>query len=135
VRRMVTEPKNRMRGQMNTTVSEATEVYEKAHKILESILDEVTMRYFTDENSTRTIQAANRMLEIAPVIWKTPHDFLRVCLYEPLYEKHPQTEEDSFDIESLLRADAYRVSEHTTEKTTWTEFARAIEQSNVLSFS
>jgi hypothetical protein len=124
-----------MREHMNTTVTEARELYDKTHRILESVLDEVTMEYFTDESNARTVQAATRMLEIAPLFWKTPKDFLRACLYEPLYDEHPETGDDGLDFESLLRADAYRISENTTEKTTWTEFAKAIAQSGVLTFS
>jgi hypothetical protein len=124
----VTKPKKQMRGHMNTTVSEANEIFDRTHKILELVLDEVTMEYFTNESSIRTVQAANRMLEIAPLIWKTPKDFLRVCLYEPLYEDNPQTGDDGLDFELLFRADAFRISENITEKTTWTEFAKAIRE-------
>lgn len=111
------------------TIADANELFEKAHKTLETVLDEVTLEYFTGEDGERRERAANRMLEIGPLILDTPELLVRVCVYEQIGERHPEIYRDNLDMDGYLRADAYRLAQTVTEDTTWKEFIHAVEQS------
>jgi hypothetical protein len=111
---------------------DANALYEKAHKILETVLDEVTLEYFTGEDGERRERAAKRMLEIGPLLWESPKDLVHVCVYEQIGERHPEVYRDNPDdpdMDRYLRADADRLAETVTEDTTWKEFIDAVVQS------
>jgi hypothetical protein len=116
------------RGGDMSTIADAIEKLQKAEEVLQEVLDEATLAYFAEPISERTELAATRMLEIGPLLYDRPRDFLHISLWEGLKAIHPETEKDAGLLESFVRPDVWPLSVAVTEKTTWDEFEARVER-------
>ena len=109
-----------------TTLTGAVDSLERAEEVLQEIADEMTVGWFTEPESTDRIRAGRWMLNIGPLLYDTPRDFLHICLWERVTALHPDAAHDAAKLEALFRPDAWLVADGVRERTTWDEFEAAV---------
>jgi hypothetical protein len=105
----------------------------KIEKAVDEVLKELTSDYFIKPYWVWiTGQSAHHMMTLAKVQFDSPYDFLE-SLYESLFqEKYPDYStwngEEHIDLKKLFRPGAFAVSESVTEKTTWGQFEKSVNE-------
>ena len=108
------------------TLGDGIEATQKAAEVLQTILDEETLEYFTGPQNEATERAGRRMLEIGPLLYSNPRDALHISLWEGLAAIHPRIQFDEEYARSLFRPGTWELTTIVTAETTWDELEDAV---------
>jgi hypothetical protein len=88
-----------------TTLTRAIDSLQKAEAVLQEVADDMTVEWFTAPDGADLKRAGRWMLEIGPLLYDTPRDFLQICLWENLTAMHPDVAQDRAKLKSLFQPD------------------------------
>ncbi|MBB5060707.1 hypothetical protein HDF16_005443 [Granulicella aggregans] len=108
------------------TLEDGIAATQKAVEVLQSILIEETLEYFTAPYSQTTTRAGRRMLDIGPLLYSQPRDALQISLWEALGAMYPKMHNDEAYARSLFRDGAWELAMFVTIEMTWTDFDAAV---------
>ncbi|MBB5060979.1 hypothetical protein HDF16_005715 [Granulicella aggregans] len=108
------------------TLEDGISATQKAVQVLQTILIEETLEYFTAPYTETTIRAGRRMLEIGPLLYSRPHDALHISLWEALAAMHPKMQNNEAYARGLFRAGTWEVAMIVTRGTTWDDLEAAV---------
>lgn len=105
---------------------DVNQTVEKALEILQEVLVEATLAYFTEPYGAATELAGTRMVEVGRLLYDGPYHFIYNSLWEHLGILHPEAAGDDERLTSLVRHEARGLADMVTDKTTWDEFEAAM---------
>ncbi len=108
------------------TLEDGIEATQKAVEVLQTLLNEETLEYFTAPYSQTTKRAGRRMLEIGPLLYSSPRDALHISLWEALAAIHPKIQKDEAYARSLFRSGTWELARMVTSETTWSDLREAV---------
>jgi hypothetical protein len=110
------------------TIPDAMIALEATEILLQDILNEETLEFFTGETGPLPDQAGRRLLAIGRLLYDRPRDCLQISLWELLAAMYPDVWRNGASPESLFRPGAWALSESVTMETTWDEFEAAVRR-------
>ena len=99
---------------------------QKAVEVLQAILIEETLEFFTASYSQTTTRAGRRMLDIGPLLYSKPRDALQISLWEALGAMYPTMHNDEAYARSLFRDGAWELAMFVTIEMIWADFEAAV---------
>lgn len=114
------------------TIPDALETLEATEILLQEILNDETVEFFTGETGPMPVRAGLRMLAIGRLLYDRPRDCLQISLWELLAGMRRHAYDNSPSLESLFRPGAWALAESVTMETTWDDFVSAVRRTNIL---
>jgi hypothetical protein len=108
------------------TLADGMEAMREAIDVLQMLLNEETLEYFTAPYTQTTQRAGRRMLEIGPLLYSRPFDALHISLWETLAAMHPEIEGDEAYARSLFRGATWELTKTVKLETTWDELEATV---------
>ena len=105
-----------------TTISRSIDAIQAAEEVLQEILTDLTLEWFTAPREAVLGKTGRRILDVGILLYDKPHDFLHICLWEALEASHPETNEDVLRLRALFRSETWNVAEAVHEDTKWDQF-------------
>ena len=112
------------------TLEDGVEVTHKTVEVLQTLLTEETLEYFTAPYTETTERAGRRILEIGPLLYSNPRDALHTSLWEALAAMDPEIENDEDYTRSLFRTGTWELAKMVTSELTWNDFYAAVKNAN-----
>jgi hypothetical protein len=114
------------------TLEDGVEVTHKTVEVLQTVLTEETLEYFTAPYTETTERAGRRLLEIGPLLYSNPRDALHISLWEALAAMYPNVQNDEAYTRSLFRAGTWELAKMVTSELTWKDLYACIKNANPL---
>jgi hypothetical protein len=114
------------------TLEDGVEVTHKTVEVLQTVLTEETLEYFTAPYTETTERAGRRLLEIGPLLYSNPRDALHISLWEALAAMYPNVQNDEAYTRSLFRAGTWELAKMVTSELTWNDLYACIKNANPL---
>ena len=108
------------------TLEDGIAATQKAVEVLQSILIDETLEFFTTPYRQTTTRAGRRMLDIGPLLYSSPRDALQISLWESLGAIDPKVQNDEVYARSLFRNGAWELAMFVTIEMTWDDFEAAV---------